>query len=49
LEEAERLAFVVNTRESSDSWITTRKYDAKKGREREFYECPIDQAQLIQI
>lgn len=41
-------AFIVNTRETSRSWLKTSKFDAGKNRQREFYECPVHLVAVVQ-
>lgn len=42
-------AFVVNTKETMKEWKTTRRHDAKKARDRSFYECPVSLLSVVQI
>lgn len=42
-------AFVVYVRETKAQWIRTTKHDAKKQRDRDFYECPIELVKVIQL
>jgi len=42
-------AFVVNVRDTHQLWKRVKKNDRFKGREREFYECPISAVRCVSI
>jgi hypothetical protein len=41
--------FVIYVKQTFRSWVKTRRYDAAKGRHRNFYECPVSLAEFVRF